>query len=248
MSSTPVSDTRVSPPPQSQEQPQKKRKSGVIVPHTAKWHQRLGAWIVVTLVRTVAATIRFRYDDRSDFFNGPPRGPALYCFWHNRLALCTALYHRYAQKHNPSVGVAGMVSASRDGAFLSAIFEAFNVQPVRGSSSRRGPQALLELTTWAERRCDIAFTPDGPRGPRYVVQPGVISLAQLTGLPIVPVSYSYKWKVALKSWDRFQIPLPFSRGLITLGAPLEVPREASDEQRESLRQRLEATLREMAAD
>jgi len=73
-----------------------------------------------------------------------------------------------------------MVSASRDGGLLAAVLERFKVQPVRGSSSRRGRQALLELTTWAERRYDLAITPDGPRGPRYVVQDGIISLARLT--------------------------------------------------------------------
>src|SRR4029079_3063596 len=65
------------PPPNQDPSPEKKRKSGVIIPHAPRWNQRLGAWIVVTLVRTVAATIRYRYDDRSDFFNGAPRGPAL---------------------------------------------------------------------------------------------------------------------------------------------------------------------------
>ena len=63
------------------------------------------------------------------------------------------------------------------------------MQPVRGSTSRRGPQALLELTSWSERGYDLAITPDGPRGPCYVVQDGIMSLAQLTGLPILPVSY-----------------------------------------------------------
>ena len=68
--------------------------------------------------------------------------------------------------------MAALVSASKDGAFLTAILEQLKVQPVRGSSSRRGAQALLELTTWAERGYDLAITPDGPRGPRYVVQEG----------------------------------------------------------------------------
>ena len=67
--------------------------------------------------------------------------------------------------------------------------------PVRGSSSRRGPQALLELTSWAERGYDLAITPDGPRGPRYVVQEGAIGLAQVTGLPIIPASYHLRWKI-----------------------------------------------------
>ena len=89
--------------------------------------------------------------------------------------------------------------------------------------SRRGPQALLELTTWAERGYDLAITPDGPRGPRYVVQDGVMSLAQLTGLPIVPVSFYAKWKIRVKSWDRFQIPLPFSFCEMHLGKAVFCP-------------------------
>jgi len=242
-------DTKAPIPPQNQERPlEKKRKSGVVVPHAPRWHQQLGAWVVVTLVRMVAATIRYTYDDRSDFFNGASRGPVLYCFWHNRLALCTTLYRRYAQKRNPTTGVAGMVSASRDGAFLSAIFEAFNVEPVRGSSSRRGPQALLELTTWAERGYDLAITPDGPRGPCYTIQPGVMSLAQLTGLPIVPFSYHLNWKIRAGSWDGFQIPLPFARCEVVVGKPIVVPREATDEQRAELRAKLERTLREISRD
>lgn len=236
-------------PPQNENRaPEKKRKSGVIIPHAPRWHQRTGAWLVVTLVRLVGATIRYRYDDRSGFFNGTPRGPALYCFWHNRLALCTALYHRYAQKRNPTTGIAGMVSASRDGAFLAAIFEGFNVKPVRGSSSRRGPQALLELTTWAQRGYDLAITPDGPRGPCYTIQPGVMSLAQLTGLPIVPFSYHLNWKIRARSWDRFQIPLPFARCDVVVEKPIVVPREATDERRAELRQKLEKTLRDISKD
>jgi lysophospholipid acyltransferase (LPLAT)-like uncharacterized protein len=236
-------------PPQNQERPrEKKRKSGVIIPHPPRWYQRIGAWMVVTLVRALSATIRYRYDDRSNFFTGPPRGPMLYCFWHNRLALCTTLYRRYMRKRNPTAGIAGMVSASRDGAFLTAVCEAFKVEPVRGSSSRRGPQALLELTTWAERGYDLAITPDGPRGPCYSIQPGVMSLAQLTGLPIIPFSYNLNWKIRAGSWDRFQIPLPFARCDVIAEKPILVPREATDEQRAELRKRLEQTLREISKD
>ena len=131
---------------------------------------------------------------------------------------------------------------------LAAILERFGVQPVRGSSSRRGPQALLELTTWAERGYDLAITPDGPRGPRYEVQEGVMSLAQVTGLPIVPVSYHLNWKIRAKSWDRFQIPLPFARCEVTVGRVLRVPREATDAEREELRQQLETEMRAITRD
>ena len=123
--------------------------------------------------------------------------------------------------------------------------------PIQGflsDASRRGPQALLELTTWAERGYDLAITPDGPRGPRYEVQAGAIALAQLTGQPLVPCCYSLAWKITLKSWDRFQIPLPFGRAVMRFGEPLRVPREASDEQRELLRLQLQERLRELTVD
>ncbi|HEX9046748.1 MAG TPA: hypothetical protein VF988_06960, partial [Verrucomicrobiae bacterium] len=90
--------------------------------------------------------------------------------------------------------------------------------------------------------------PDGPRGPCYQVQDGVTSLAQLTGLPIVPVAYNLSWKIRVKSWDRFQIPLPFSRCEMIYGKPIRVPREATDAEREQLRLRLESELRAMSKD
>jgi lysophospholipid acyltransferase (LPLAT)-like uncharacterized protein len=192
--------------------------------------------------------LRYQWDDRSGYFNGAPPGPAIYCVWHNRLALCMIAYFGYVKKRNRTPGMAAMVSASRDGAFLAGILECFGVQPVRGSSSRRGRQALLELTTWAERGYDLAITPDGPRGPCYVVQPGVMSLAQLTGLPIVPVSYHLGWKIRAKSWDRFQIPLPFARCEVTIGKVLRVPRETDAAGREELRKQLEAELRAITRD
>jgi lysophospholipid acyltransferase (LPLAT)-like uncharacterized protein len=223
-------------------------KSGVVVAHRIKWHQRAAAWLIFAFIRAVSATLRYRRDDRSGFINVPVPGPAIYCVWHNRLALCMPAYFDYVKKRNQTPGMAAMVSASRDGAFLAGILECFNVQPVRGSSSRRGPQALLELTTWAERGYDLAITPDGPRGPLYVVQEGVMSLAQLTGLPVVPVSYHLRWKIQVKSWDRFQIPLPFSRCEMIYAKPIRVSPEATDAEREQLRRQLEAELRAITRD
>ena len=184
----------------------------------------------------------------SGYFDQAEPGAAIYCVWHNRLPLCLKAYYGYARRFIRTPGMAAMVSASKDGGFLTAILECFRVQPVRGSSSRRGPQALLELTSWAERGYDLAITPDGPRGPCYVVQQGVMSLAQITGLPILPASYHLGWKIRLKSWDRFQIPLPFSRCEMRLGRPIHVPREASDAEREALRLELERTLRDLTQD
>ena len=227
--------------------PQKKRKSGVVVPHTPTWYQRLGAWLIFFLLRSLAMTIRFKWDDRSEIINEPPTGPVIFCIWHNRLGLCMEAYRIFGKiRANP--GLAAMVSASKDGGFLTAILERFKVQPVRGSSSRRGPQALLELTTWAERGYDLAITPDGPRGPRYVVQEGVMALAQVTGLPIIPFSYDATWKICVKSWDGFQIPLPFTRCEMNAGEPIFIPRDISPEERERLRRQVEDALNKLSEE
>jgi hypothetical protein len=225
-----------------------KRRSGIVIPHRPTWYQRLGAWLIFALVRTVALTLRYRWDDRSGFFGSPPAGQAIYAVWHNRLALCLQAYFGFVHRRNNTLGLAAMVSASKDGGFLAAVLETFGVQPVRGSTSRRGPQALLELTSLAERGYDLAITPDGPRGPRYVVQEGVMSLAQVTGLPIIPASYSLSRRIQAGSWDGFLVPLPFGRCDMTIGRPVRVPREATEAERENLRQQLEAELRSITRD
>ena len=224
------------------------KAGGVVIPHQPKRSQRLAAWLLATSIRTVAFTLRYRWDDRFNHFSGSPTGPAIYCFWHNRLALCIVPYWHYIQMGRALPRIAGLVSASKDGGFLAGVLECFGVQPVRGSSSRRGAQAMLELTTWVDRGYSVSITPDGPRGPRYEVQEGVMTLAQLTGLPIVPYSCNLGWKIRLKSWDRFQIPLPFSRCEMVFEQPIQVPREASDDEREALRLRLEASLRSITCD
>src|SRR5450759_3634937 len=228
--------------------PQTRKSSGVVIPNAPKWHQRLAAWMIWAVFNLISATLRYRITDPHGLMTRPDLGPVIYCIWHNRLALCMKLYLAFGRRRNQSAGLAGLVSASKDGAFLAAILERFGVQPVRGSSSRRGAQALLELSSWAVRGYDLAITPDGPRGPRYVVQDGAMALAQVAGLPIVPASYHLQWKIQLKSWDRFQIPLLFSRCEIIIGQVMRVPREASDAEREELRKQLEAELRAITRD
>jgi lysophospholipid acyltransferase (LPLAT)-like uncharacterized protein len=228
--------------------PARKRKSGVIVPHKAKWHQRAGAFLVFISLRALMVTVRCRMRNHSEFLAPNAPGPAIFCFWHNRLASCIKVYESHRKPHASGRNMAALISASRDGAFLACILELFGVQPVRGSTSRRGPQAMLELTTWAERGYDLTITPDGPRGPCYEIQEGVISLAQVTGLPVVPVAFNVNWKLRVKSWDRFQIPLPFARCEVVVGRVMRVPPEATDAERESLRQQLEAELCAISRD
>src|SRR5437899_1218722 len=126
----------------------KSRRSGVIVPHRAKWHQRLVAALIYGVIRCLAATIRFKLRDDAGFFTEVPREKIIFAIWHNRLALSLMLYRRYVVRHAPERRMAAMVSASKDGGMLARILEHFNVEPVRGSSSRRCPQALREILPW----------------------------------------------------------------------------------------------------
>ena len=228
--------------------PPKPQRSGVVIPHQAKWHQRLAAFVIYVLIRLLASTIRFRWKDTAELHALAVHRPMIFCVWHNRLSLCLEVYHYFMRFIGQPCQLAGMVSASKDGGMLARVLEHYSVQPVRGSTSRRGRQALLELVTWAGRGYDLAITPDGPRGPCYTVQEGVIALAQLTGRPILPVSYQLTWKISLKSWDRFQIPLPFSKCVMHLTAPIYVPRDLSEEERENIRQQVEARLRSLTID
>jgi lysophospholipid acyltransferase (LPLAT)-like uncharacterized protein len=139
-----------------------------------------------------------------------------------------------------------LVSASKDGEFAVGVLEKFDLKCVRGSSSRRGSEAMRELTRLMQEGYDAGISPDGPRGPKYRVAPGIISLAQLTGAPIVPMSYDVAWKITLKSWDAFMIPLPFGRARLRVAPPLVVPAEADDRQREDKRLELENVLKSLS--
>jgi lysophospholipid acyltransferase (LPLAT)-like uncharacterized protein len=226
----------------------KPRSGRPVVPHRATVLQRCVAWLLFAVISLISATLRYRWVDKGDHFVKPGIEPAIYCVWHNRLALCLPIYNRFARTRNQTPGMAAMASASKDGAFLAAIIEQFGVRAARGSSSRRGHQALLELTSWAGKGYDLAITPDGPRGPRYKVQPGVISLAQITGLPIVPCTYNLSWKIKVRSWDAFQIPIPFSKCEVIAGETVRIPRQTTDEEREDTRRQIERILTEDLKD
>jgi lysophospholipid acyltransferase (LPLAT)-like uncharacterized protein len=217
-------------------------REGWVVPHVPTTLQRMAAVLACIVERLITITLRYKWRDAPGLMDPPSARPVIFCIWHNRLALSMVVHRKFPRK------LAALISASKDGALLSAVLRRFGVLAVRGSSSRRGPQALLELTRQAERGNDLAITPDGPRGPRYVVQEGVISLAQVTGLSIVPVTWNTTWKICVKSWDGFQIPLPFARCEMVLSQPIRVPRGASEGEREELRTELERSLRGSSRD
>ena len=225
-----------------------KLKSGVVVPKQANLPGRIAARIIWLIASFIASTMRWRWRDESGAFVTEPDKPVIFCIWHNRLALSLILYRRYVKWRWPHRRMAGMVSASRDGGMLARVLELFDVEPIRGSSSRRGAQALKEATSAVRQNLDLAITPDGPRGPCYELQPGIISVAQITGCTIIPVTYRLSWKKSLKSWDRFQIPLPFARCDVHLAKAVEVPRRLSAEELETTRANLEAVMRRITRD
>ncbi|MDP7011467.1 MAG: lysophospholipid acyltransferase family protein [Verrucomicrobiota bacterium] len=227
---------------------QSSRKSGVITPRSIHWYDRLAAAAVFVATRVLGSTLRIHIEDQSHLFEGPNPQPVIFTLWHNRLALSMPLNRGYFLKRQPQRRLAALVSASRDGSLLARALEHFGVQPVRGSSSRRGTQAMLELATWAENGYDVAITPDGPRGPRYRFQKGSIMLAQITGHPLVPVSAHIRWKKCFKSWDMFQLPMPFTRCDVRIGEPLLVPRNAGSEEREAARCILEQRMHDLTTD
>jgi lysophospholipid acyltransferase (LPLAT)-like uncharacterized protein len=213
-----------------------RRTSTPVVPRQPGGLQTAAARMVFLVERLLSASVRFRWRDHSGLFESAQSPPVIFCIWHNRLALSMVVHRRYPRK------LAALISASKDGAFLAAILLQYGVLAVRGSTSRRGPQALLELTSHTRLGYDVAITPDGPRGPRYVVQEGIVSLAQLTGLPIVPVTCHTQGKICLKSWDRFQIPLPFARCDMVFHQPILVPGGISVADKETLRAALQTRM------
>jgi lysophospholipid acyltransferase (LPLAT)-like uncharacterized protein len=224
-----------------------KRSSRDTAPRKLKWRHHAAAFGIFCAIRLLSWTWRVRLVDQHGVLKEPVE-PVLVCLWHNRLALAMRVWTTYGKKLIRSSGLVALISASHDGGVLARTLKFFGVQAVRGSSSRRGAQALLELTSWVEKDYAVAITPDGPRGPCYRISDGILALSQLTGRPILPVSTHVNWKRCLKSWDRFQIPLPFARCEVRVGKPFVVPRELTDYEREQLRQHLEAQMMELTTD
>ena len=214
----------------------------MVIPQKPKWHGEIGARALWLIGSGLAKTWRTTLQDESGLFESGTKGPVIFAIWHNRLAVAMTFWS-WVRNRRAESGLAALISASRDGGLLARTFEHFGVTPVRGSSSRRGAQALVELVKALRAGYHVAITPDGPRGPRYSVQPGIISLAQLTGAPIIPVAASVHGKKELRSWDRFQVPWPFARCQLGFAKPIYVPRETDAEGRERIRSQLEAELR-----
>lgn len=142
-----------------------------------------------------------------------------------------------------------MVSRSKDGRILGSIIQRFGFTPSYGSTSKGGTEAMREMIKLInEEKLDCAITPDGPRGPKYTIQPGVISIAQATGAPIVPLTYDVRWKFRLKSWDGFYVPVPFNYGVVIFADPIFVPSDITDDQKESYLELLQNAMNTICND
>ena len=195
-------------------------------------------WLAAFLIRALGLTLRFRVNDLSGVCAGAAEFPVIWAFWHNRMLVVPVVQSRYFKNRHGSV----LTSPSKDGAIIAEIMGRFGQDNVRGSSSRRGLTAMRELAGVIEKGGDVAITPDGPRGPRYKLGPGIILLAQQTGAPVVPVHVEYSRCLRAGRWDGFMIPLPFARVEVTLGALHYVRETRENAEFEAERLRLEQTL------
>jgi lysophospholipid acyltransferase (LPLAT)-like uncharacterized protein len=188
----------------------------------------------VPLIAALGRSLSWRVEglDRLSF-EGQGRRPIM-AFWHGRVL--TATYYFRGR------GIVVMISENFDGEWIARIIERFGYGTSRGSTSRGGQRALLQLKREMEEGKPAGFAVDGPRGPARKVQPGVVWLAKLTGNPVVPFHMEASTYWSLSSWDRTQIPRPFSTVALVVGAPVEVPPDATEATIEEKRREVEESL------
>jgi lysophospholipid acyltransferase (LPLAT)-like uncharacterized protein len=197
------------------------------------------------LMRLWCRTLQFRFIDHAHVLRKHnPEKPLLWAFWHNRLFIMGYMFQRFF----PGRPGAALASASKDGEIISALLERFGIASVRGSSSKRGAVALVEMKRALQRGSVMAITPDGPRGPKYQVNPGVVKLAQIFDGSILPVHVRFTRYWTLKSWDGFRLPKPFSAVEITFLPLHPVPQTSSDSEFEAERLRFQSLLRGLEDD
>jgi lysophospholipid acyltransferase (LPLAT)-like uncharacterized protein len=181
----------------------------------------LARWLIafgVCLLRVWERTLRYEVDDRAGILGKPVTENYIGALWHNRLLIFPLVLRRFF----PNRQGAALISASRDGDLLADAIRRFGYDVVRGSSSRLGASAILQLTEMLESGRDVVITPDGPRGPAYELGPGIVFLARKTGAPVLPMNLEYSrcWRAG--SWDRFIIPQPFSKVRVLINQPQHI--------------------------
>ena len=161
-------------------------------------------------------------------------------FWHSRILLVSYLFKGW--------NAAILVSASEDGEYVARVIKRQGHQPIRGSTNKGGLRALATMIRQLNQGRPGAVIPDGPQGPRFKVQPGVVTMAKKTGYAILPISYSAKRMKIFNSWDRFIFPYPFTTCRVIYGNLIYVPPDADKETELSCQTQLEAELRRITMD
>ena len=202
---------------------------------------RLARWLIafgVRLLRVWERTLRYEVDDRAGILGTPVTEHYIGAIWHNRLLIFPLVLRRFFQNRDG----AALISASRDGDLLADVIRRFGYDVVRGSSSRLGASAILQLTEVLASGRDVVITPDGPRGPAYELGPGIVFLAQKSGAPVLPMNLEYSRCWRLGSWDRFIIPQPFSKVRVLINQPHHVKSIATPDEFEAERLALQNTM------
>ncbi|NMC82415.1 MAG: lysophospholipid acyltransferase family protein [Armatimonadetes bacterium] len=188
---------------------------------------RTAAALEWALVNTLCPTVRVRMINAEDPLERlrTKQGQILVC-WHGR-----TLVPLYTFRNK---GIMGMISPSRDGEIQAHLFKWIGWRNVRGSSGRGGSRALLGAVRALEEGASFALTPDGPKGPKYVIRPGALYLARKSGCPLYPVGIAAHPYFELPTWDSFMIPYPFSRACYCMGEPIYLHADASEEEERRL--------------
>ena len=193
------------------------------------------------LIKLIGRTIRWQVEGWKNWETATRDGQVpIYTFWHNRVFLSTYFW----QKRRIVV----MTSQSFDGEYIARFIQRFGYGAARGSSTRGAVGAIIEMSRLMRVGSPTAFTIDGPKGPRYVAKMGAVLLAKKTGQPVLPFTITAQrfWD-AKRSWDGFQVPLPFSRALVSIAPPIYVSADTDDAALEAKREELQATLDEINA-
>jgi lysophospholipid acyltransferase (LPLAT)-like uncharacterized protein len=195
--------------------------------------QQTLAFLVACYIKFVYKTTRWKFMGLDHLKNRVETDvPIIACFWHGRLGMMTCLW----QWKKP---FSMLLSAHRDGRFISRVISHFGITSIYGSSQRKGTQAALSVLSTLNEGVSIGITPDGPRGPNQIARKGIATLSLISQKEVIPVSYATTKRYFFKSWDRFHFPLPFGRGVFYCGEPID-PKNFQDT--ESLRQAIEEGL------
>lgn len=167
--------------------------------------------------------------------------PFILCFWHGRLLMMPYCWERQRPIHM-------LISRHRDGQLIAHTVRHFGITTITGSSTRGGAAALRTMLKALQAGECVGITPDGPRGPRMRASDGIVTVARLSGAPIVPAAYGIDRRRVLATWDRFVVPWPFARGVIAWGEPIHVPRDADAGVLEAARRQVEDGLNAVTAE